>query len=118
MLSFQQILKTAMITTHCRFQLINSLLSLIFLKVMSQQKFKQVCLYLFNKSQQMRYLNQQAAHLCYAAIGERGVMKTKIIGIALVFGLFAGGLGACTPADDGVTPSPAESPTISPTTTP
>jgi sulfur relay (sulfurtransferase) complex TusBCD TusD component (DsrE family) len=86
---------------------------------MSKQRFKQVQVYLFNKSQQMRYLNQQAAHLCYAAIGERGVMKTKVIGIALVFGLLAGGLGACNQTGgEGASPSPAESPTTSPTTSP
>ncbi|WP_009632786.1 hypothetical protein [Synechocystis sp. PCC 7509] len=66
----------------------------------------------------MRYLNQQAAHLCYAAIGERGVMKTKVIGIALVFGLLAGGLGACNQTGDGTSPSPAESPTTSPAPSP
>lgn len=82
-------------------------------------KIKQVQSYLFSKSQQMRYLNQQAAHLYYAAIGERGVMKTKVIGIALVFGLLAGGLGACNQTgSDGASPSPAESPTTSPTTSP
>jgi hypothetical protein len=51
----------------------------------------------------------------YTAIGERGVMKTKIIGIALVFGLLAGGLGACSQTGgEGASPSPAESPTTSP----
>ncbi len=45
-------------------------------------------------------------------------MKTKVIGIALVFGLLAGGLGACSQTGDGTSPSPAESPTTSPTTSP
>ncbi len=46
-------------------------------------------------------------------------MKIKIIGIALVFGLLAGGLGACNQTGgDGASPSPAESPTTSPTTSP
>ena len=66
----------------------------------------------------MRYLNQQAAQSCYAAIGERGVMKIKVIGIALVFGLLAS-VGACSQTGgDGASPSPAESPVTSPTTSP
>lgn len=45
-------------------------------------------------------------------------MKTKIIGIALVFGLLAG-VGACNQTGgDGASPSPAESPATSPTTSP
>lgn len=47
-------------------------------------------------------------------------MKTKFVGIALVLGLLAGFLGACTQTDGGggASPSPAESPTTSPTTSP
>lgn len=46
-------------------------------------------------------------------------MKIKVIGIALMFGLLAGTLGACSQTGtDGASPSPAESPTTSPTTTP
>lgn len=47
-------------------------------------------------------------------------MKTKFIGIALVFSVLAGFLGACAPTDGGagVSPSPAESPATAPTTSP
>lgn len=46
-------------------------------------------------------------------------MKTKFIGMALVFGVLAGFLGACTQTDGGgASPSPAESPATAPTTSP
>lgn len=56
--------------------------------------------------------------LIITAIGERGVMKKKIVSLALVLGLFTL-LGACdqTGGDAGTTdtsPSPAESPATSP----
>ncbi len=47
-------------------------------------------------------------------------MRTKFVGIALVFTLLAGFLGACAQTDSGggASPSPAESPATSPTTSP
>jgi len=47
-------------------------------------------------------------------------MKTKFVGIALVFSVLGGFLGACAQTDGGagVSPSPAESPATAPTTSP
>ena len=58
------------------------------------------------------------------AIGERGVMKKKVVGLALALSLLGGLLGACdqggggggTGTEGGTSPSPAESP--SPATSP
>lgn len=62
-------------------------------------------------------INEQIIAL--AAIGERGVMKTKVVSLALILGMVAL-LGACSSGGTGGTggettsPSPAESPSTSP----
>lgn len=87
----------------------------------------------------MRYLIQQEQSLVLHLIGERGVMKTKIFGLAIVLSL-ATMLGACEggtepsgdatttpaattapaePTDSGTaTPAATTEPTATPTTTP
>lgn len=98
---------------------------------MELKPFGYICLpKSLKKNQQIGYLIQQAK-IVLAAIGERGVMKTKILGIALMVSLAAvlgacegggGGTGESTPTttttgeptDTGATTPPT---TISPTTT-
>ena len=61
----------------------------------------------------------ESGSFIFTAFGERGVMNKKFIGLALVFSLLGGFLGACGDAGGGGTgtsPSPAESP--SPAATP
>lgn len=61
--------------------------------------------------------------LIITKIGERGVMKKKIVSLALVLGLFTL-LGACDQTGGGdagttdTSPSPAESPATSPSPSP
>ncbi len=66
----------------------------------------------FNKKQQIRYRIQQAK-IFIATIGERGVMKTRIFGLAVILSLSAI-LGACGEGGEqpggSATSSPAASP--------
>ena len=67
----------------------------------------------------MRYCKQRSGS---SLNGERGVMKNKVVGLALVLGL-AALLGACDTAGTGggggeTSPSPAESPAEAPSPSP
>ncbi len=71
------------------------------------------------KNQQIGYRIQQAKFVL-AAIGERGVMKVKILGITLMLSL-AAALGACenstTPTGGESSPASTSAPATEPTDT-